>query len=309
MRAIQLTAFGDPSVLVPVEVEDPVPASGQVLVDVERVSISFVETQIRAGRPPRAFPLPDPPFIPGNGVGGVVSAVGPGVDRALLGRRVFATTGGHGGYASKALAGVGDLVEIPAGMTTADSVALATDGRTALGLFRLAAPVAGEIVLVESAAGGVGTLLVQLSLRAGARVIGASSGGKLNIVRKRTQAVDYGQPEWPDRVRELTGGAAVDVVFDGVGGAVGTAAAGLVSTAGRFVIHGAASGSMTDPATVNARILTLRDLTGTPAELARDALAAGLEPFIGQTFPLARAADAHAAIEARTAVGKTLLAV
>ncbi|TQS42428.1 zinc-binding dehydrogenase [Cryptosporangium phraense] len=309
MRAIQLTAFGDPSVLVPVDVPDPVPASDQVLVDVERVSISFVETQIRAGRPPRAFPLPEPPFIPGNGVGGVVSAVGPGVDPGLVGRRVFATTGGHGGYASKAVAAVSDLVEIPAGISTADGVALATDGRTALGLFRLAAPGAGEIVLVESAAGGVGTLLVQLSLRAGARVIGVSSGGKLNIVKKRTEAIDYGQPEWADRVRELTAGAAVDVVFDGVGGAVGTAAAGLVSTAGRFVIHGAASGSMTDPATVNARILTLRDIRETVAELSRDALTSGLSPLVGQVLPLERAADAHARIEARTAVGKTLLAV
>lgn len=311
MRAIQLTRFGDPSLLVPVELPDPVPGDNHVVVDVEVASISFVETQIRAGRPPRAFPLPDPPFVPGNGIGGVVSAVGPHVDPGLVGQRVFSTTGGHGGYAEKAAVNVADLIPIPDELTTADAIALATDGRTAVGLFRLAAPVAGEWVLIEAAAGGLGSLLVQLALGVGARVIGAvSNDSKLDVVDKAgAQAVDYTQPDWTGTVRDLTGGAAVDVVFDGVGGAIGAAAAGLLGPEGRFVIHGGASGAMTDPASIAATVLTLRDVPGGVLELAKAALASGLKPLIGQVFPLERAADAHAAIEARRTVGKTLLVV
>ncbi|WP_035858730.1 zinc-binding dehydrogenase [Cryptosporangium arvum] len=308
MRAIQLTRFGDPSVLVPVELPTPVPAPDQALIDVEVVSISFVETQIRAGRPPGPFPLPEPPYVPGNGVGGVISAVGPGADENLIGRRVFSTTGGTGGYASQAAVNVADIVPIPDELSTADAVGLATDGRTAVGLFRLAAPVAGEWVLVEAAAGGLGSLLVQLALGVGARVIGAvGSSAKLGVVNEKAVAVEYGKPGWAERVRELSGG--LDLVFDGVGGEIGAAAAGALKPAGRFVIHGGAGGRMTDPQTVAGRVLTLRDVRGTVPELARAALESGVKPLIGSTFPLERAADAHAAIEARTTVGKTLLIV
>ncbi|GAA3394503.1 zinc-binding dehydrogenase [Cryptosporangium minutisporangium] len=321
MRAIILTEFGAPSVLVPVQVPDPTPGEGQVLVDVEVASISFVETQIRQGRP-GPYPLPDLPFVPGNGVGGVVAAVGPGLNADLVGRRVFSMTGGSGGYAEKAAVSVADMVEIPPSLSTADAVALATDGRTSVGLFRLAKPATGETVLVEGAAGGLGTMLVQLALGAGARVIGAvGSDHKLDVVRKAgAEAVDYRQPDWAGRVRELTDGRPVDVVFDGVGGPIGSTALGLVGTGSRFVVHGAAGGPMTDPATVaatGASVLTLWDMQKKVGlslpQLAAAALAEGAEgrlrAVIGQTFSLERAADAHAAIEARTTVGKTLLLV
>lgn len=308
MRAIQISRFGDPSVLVPVEVPDPQPGDEQALVDVEVVSISFIETRIRAGRP-GPFPLPELPFMPGNGVGGVVRSVGRNADPNLIGQRVFTTTGGSGAYAAKVTVDVAGLVPIPDALTTTEAVALATDGRTAIGLFRLAAPVAGEWVLVEAAAGGLGSLLVQLARRADAQVIGAvGSSAKVKIVSKAgAVAVEYGKPDWVDRVRDLTGG--LDVVFDGVGGAIGAAAAGLSKPEGRFVIHGAASGAMTDPLSVAGRVFTLRDVQGSPTDLARAALASGLTPLIGQVFPLERAADAHAAIEARATVGKTLLIV
>jgi len=315
MRAIQLTRFGDPSVLVPVEIPDPVPAEGQVLVDVEVAGISFVETQIRAGRPPRAFPLPDPPFVLGGAVGGRVGAVGPLVDPALIGRRVFGATGGSGGYAERTVVTTANLVPIPDALSTTDAVALATDGRTAVGLFRLARPSAGEWVLVEAAAGGLGSSLVQLALAVGARVIGAvGTAAKRDVVIEAgALAVDYGEPGWADEVRDLTGGAALDVVFDGVGGAIGATSAGLVGPAGRFVIHGAAGGPMTGPASVGATVLTLRDVREAIPELAAAALAEGvagrLKPVIGQVLPLERAADAHARIEARATIGKTLLRV
>ncbi|MGP3920585.1 zinc-binding dehydrogenase [Nonomuraea sp. 10N515B] len=320
MRAIWLTEFGAPSVLVPGEAPDPEPGDGQVLVDVEAASVLFAETQVRAGRSPAGFPLPAPPYVPGNGVGGVISAVGPNVDPALLGRRVIAQTGGSGGYADKAVAVADSVIPIPASVSTADAVALLDDGRTAIGLFRLAAPKPGEWVLVEAAAGGLGSLLVQLGVNAGAKVIGAvGSDAKLPAVRAAgARAVNYAQPGWTEQVRSLAGGAAVDVLFDCVGGEIGTAATSLVEPGGRFVVYGAASGGYTDTTALAAQGVTVLGLPQMMAELGpimhelgsttlEEAAAGRLRAVVGQTFPLERAADAHAAIEARTTVGKTLL--
>lgn len=300
---------------------NPQPGKGQVVVDVEAVNVVFVETQIRAGRAPLPLPLPTPPYIPGSGVGGVIGAVGPDTDPGLLGRRVIAQSSGSGGYAEKALVAADAVIPIPEALSTADAVALLTDGATAMALFRLAAPKPEEWVLVEAAAGGLGGLLVQLAVNAGAKVIGAvGSDAKLSAVRDAgEQAVNYAQPDWTERVRTLTGGATVDVVFDGVGGDIGTAATSLVEAGGRFLLTGAASGGYTDPAALVERGVTVlglqqvREMGLNLQELGADALeqaAAGrLRPVIGQTFPLEHAADAHAAMEARTTIGKTLLLV
>jgi NADPH:quinone reductase len=322
MRVIWLTEFGAPTVLVPGEAPDPEPGDGQVLVDVEAVSVLFMDTGLRAGRLPGGFPVPTPPYVPGNGVGGLISAVGPHVDPALLGQRVIAQTGGSGGYAEKAVVAADTVVPIPAAVSTTDAVALLDDGRTAVGLFRLVAPKPDEWVLVEAAAGGLGSLLVQLGVNAGARVIGAvGSNAKLSAVREAgAEAVNYAQPGWTEQVRSLTGGAAVDVVFDCVGGEVGAAATSLVEPGGRFVVYGAASGGFTDTTALAARGVTVIGLPQMMSELGpimhelgtatlEEAAAGRLRPVIGQTFPLERAADAHAAIEARTTIGKTLLLV
>ncbi|WP_234365555.1 zinc-binding dehydrogenase [Streptomyces sp. RTd22] len=213
------------------------------------------------------------------------------------------------------------VIPIPAVLSTADAVALLTDGATALAISRVAAVKPDEWVLVEAAAGGLGGLLVQLALNVGAKVIGAVGGdAKLSAVRNAgAQAVNYAQPDWTERVRTLTGGKSVDVVFDGVGGEIGTATAALVEAGGRFVPTGAASGTYTDVAALTARGvsvlglqqvmergLNLHELATTALE---EAAAGRLRPVIGQTFPLERAADAHAAMEARTTIGKTLLLV
>ncbi|WP_431917984.1 zinc-binding dehydrogenase [Nonomuraea jabiensis] len=320
MRVIWLTEFGAPSVLVPGEAPDPEPAEGQVLVDVEVASVLFAETQARAGRSMAPIPLPTPPFVPGNSVGGVISAVGAQVDPGLLGQRVVGSTGGLGGYADKAVVAAGGVIPIPDEVSTTDAAALLDDGRAAMGLFRLAAPNPGEWVLVEAAAGGLGSLLVQLAMNNDARVIGAvGSDAKLQTVRAAgAEAVNYAQPGWTAHVRGLTGGAAVDVVFDGVGGDIGTAATSLVEAGGRFVVHGAASGAYTGTEALAARGVTVIGLPQMMAELGplmqqlgtaalAEAAAGRLRPVIGQTFPLERAADAHAALEARTTVGKTFL--
>ncbi|SCE87466.1 NADPH2:quinone reductase [Micromonospora coriariae] len=317
MRAVWIRAFGGPEVLVPGPTPDPVPGPGQVLIDVAHANITFVETQQRSGRP-GPFRV-TPPLIPGNGVGGVIVAVGPGVDPGLTGRRVVSATGGSGGYAERVVVDASTPIEVPVGLALDAAVALLADGRTATMLVEAVGVHPGDRVLVEAAAGGVGSLLVQLAARAGARVIGVAGGQrKVDLLPGlgADLAVDYGVPGWADRIRDAVGG--IDVVFDGVGGPVAQAAFELLTPGGRMVSFGLASGEWS-PVSVEAataRQVTLVRPDAAPARLRAytgralaDAAAGLLRPVIGQRFPLERAADAHAAIEARSTVGKTLLDV
>jgi NADPH2:quinone reductase len=320
MRAVIMREFGPPEVLQPAETAEVTAAPGEVIIDVEICGVTFVETQIRAGRPPRREMLPALPVILGNGVGGTVAAAGAGVDAGLTGRRVVASLNGTGGYAERTAVPARQLVEVPGGVALRDAVALLADGRTALALTRRAQPGPGETVLVEAAAGGVGTLLVQLAKNAGARVVAlAGQQRKLALARElgADAAVDYSAADWPERVREAVG--SVDVVFDGVGGDVGRAAFGLLGPGGRFCPFGMASGSFAPVTPELARehkVTISQGAAMSPAEqvaLVRTALAeagAGrVRPVIGQELELERAADAHAAIEARATIGKTLLTV
>ena len=314
MRAVWLTEFGGPEVLVARDMPDPEPGPGQALVDVAYANITFIETQFRAtGRGP--FTATPPPLVPGNGVGGVVAAVGAGVDPALVGTRVVSGTGGSGGYASRAVVDAADVFAVPEGVDLDVATALLADGRTATLLVRTVEPKPGERVLVEAAAGGVGSLLVQLLTAAGAHVVAAAGGArKLDVARElgADEVVDYREPDWAARVDP------VDVVLDGVGGDVSRAAFGLLPRGGRMLSYGLASGTWT-PVTADeaaARGVTLLRNTPAPDQLraaTRSALAeaaAGrLRPLIGRRFPLDAAADAHAAIESRATVGKTLLEV
>ncbi|SCG50541.1 zinc-binding dehydrogenase [Micromonospora inositola] len=315
MRAVWLREFGGPEVLVPGPAPDPVPGPGQVLVEVAHANLTFVETMFRAtGFGP--FPA-TPPLIPGNGVGGVIAAVGPDVDPELIGRRVVSGTGGSGGYAERVVVDRDLPVEVPAGLPLDEAVAVFADGRTATMLAHTARPRPGERVLVEAAAGGVGTLLAQLAAAAGARVVAAAGGArKVALLRERglDLVVDYLQPDWTDQVRAATGG--VDVVFDGVGGPLARAAFDLLHAGGRMLSFGLASGAWAElPADLVAdRGVTLLRPTADPAALRgfteralAEAAAGRLRPLIGQRFPLERAAEAHAAMGARATVGKTLL--
>ncbi|MEV4000850.1 zinc-binding dehydrogenase [Actinomadura sp. NPDC049753] len=314
MRAVWLREFGGPEVLVVGDAPDPVPGEGQVLVEVEFANITFVETQMRSGTGPSPVRW-EPPVIPGNGVGGVVTAVGDGVDGTLVGRRVVSSTGGTGGYAQKAAVDAKGLFEVPDGLALDDAVALLADGRTATMMTRAARPGEGERVLVEAAAGGVGTLLVQLAKARGATVVAAARGARKTELAMRLgadEAVDYGEPGWAEKT------GPVDVVFDGVGGDVAREAFGLLRKGGRMVSFGLASGEWAGIPEEDAkeRGVTLLRPAATPEEMReftehalREAAAGRLKPVVGQRFPLDRAADAHAAIESRGTVGKTLLEV
>jgi NADPH:quinone reductase len=309
VRAVVMREFGPPEVLEPAEVDEVRAGPGEVVIEAEFANVTFVETQIRAGRAPHPSMLPALPVILGNGTGGTAG-----------GRRVVASLNGTGGYAERVAVDAGRLIEVPDGVSLRDAVALLADGRTALSLVRRAGLAPGETVLVEAAGGGVGTLLVQIARRTGARVVAlASQPRKLALARDlgADVTVDYSQDGWERQVRDLAG--EVDVVFDGVGGDIGLAAFGLLRAGGRFCPFGMASGSFAPvtPDVAQARQITVRaGAGGSPeelAELARTALAeaaAGrLRPVVGQEFELADAARAHAAIEARQTVGKTLLAV
>jgi NADPH2:quinone reductase len=282
----------------------------------------FVDTMIRSGRGAGFFPI-RPPYVPGSGVGGNVISVGDGVDDGWLGRPVIAHIGGSGGgYAERAVVSLAETVAVPDGLDPLLAAAIIHDGPTALRVTRLVDVRPGEPVLVLGAAGGMGILLVQLLRAAGARVIGAARGpAKTDAVAAAgaDAVIDYGQPGWTSLVLDATGGTGPAVVLDGVGGQLGLDAYAVIADGGRFSAHGAPSGGFAaidrdDARSRKVTVTGLGDLQVRPgdrAELARQLLpevASGkIRPLIGQTFPLAEAARAHALMESRQAVAKTLL--
>jgi NADPH:quinone reductase len=324
MHAIRLHEFGPPENLVYEEVEDPRPGPGQVRIAVAACGVHLIDTTIRAGVQRGPMPLPDLPAIPGREVAGVVDALGSGVDDSWLGRRVVAHLGpASGGYAELAVRDVDAVHALPAGVAEDEAVAMIGTGRTTLGILEVAQVTPADVALITSAAGGIGSLLVQAVREAGAVAVGLA-GGEAKLARVQelgaTAAIDYTAPDWPDAVREALGDASVTVAFDGVGGDVGRGALELLAPGGRLILFGFSSG---EPTRLSAADLFARGLTASAAigprilnrpggmrdleEQALAALAAGrLSPLV-QRFPLADAAAAHAALEARGTVGKAVL--
>ncbi|WP_326722231.1 zinc-binding dehydrogenase [Streptomyces sp. NBC_00243] len=323
MRAAQVKAFGGPEVLLPVEIPDPVPGPGEVLIDVAYADTIFVETQIRGGWGREFFPV-TPPYVPGGGVSGVVTALGADVADEWLGRRVTAFV--TGSYAERAVAATSALSVVPDSLDLLPAAALVHDGLTATGLLELTGVGPADRVLVLGASGGMGTLLVQLAHARGSRVVGVARGAaKLALVRElgADAAIDATDTDWPSAARHALGGStpAADVVLDGVGGQLGAAAFPLTAEGGRFSAHGAPSGGFApiDPAEATRRDITLfgiGDVQFGPDDLRRftstalaEAAAGRLRPVIGEVFPLERAGEAHAAVEGRGVVGKVVLGV
>ncbi|MDR6974584.1 NADPH2:quinone reductase [Streptomyces sp. 3330] len=282
MRAAQVKAFGGPEVLATVELPDPVPGPGELLIEVSHADTIFVETQVRTGRFRAHFPV-EPPYVPGGGVAGTVTAVGAGVDAAWVGRRVTSFVAGS--YAERVTVPVTAPTPVPDGVDLRTAAALVHDGVTAAGLLEKTAVAPGDRVLVLGASGGMGTLLIQLARARGARVVAAVRGARKSALVRDLGAdavVDVSQPDWVDRAREALGRpgpgrardaateaadatdagasaeadadatarataatsaeAAADVVLDGVGGELGLAAFPLTADGGRFSAHGAPTG-------------------------------------------------------------------
>ncbi|NUP48734.1 MAG: zinc-binding dehydrogenase [Catenulispora sp.] len=318
MRVIRVREFGDPSVLKLEETPDPVPGAGQAVIDVEIAGVVFGDTIVRSGRYP--FPLP---YVPGLEVGGLVRAVGPDVDSALVGRRVVAATPKMvGGYADQAAVDAAALCEVPEGVAIERAVPVFQAGAMALGLLDAMQVKTGETILITAAAGRIGTLLVQAAKNARMIVVAAVGGpDKAEAVSGADVVVDYSKPDWVDRVVAATGGG-VDVALDAVGGEVGAGVlAALRDGAGRFGTYGFASGEWTafDAATVGRRGLTIVGAAGVtfhkPASLQRAdtvralrELASGrLTPRIHAVWALADAAEAHTALADRRTIGAVLL--
>jgi NADPH:quinone reductase len=326
MQAIQFDRFGGPDVLEAVDLPDPVPAPGQVLVGVRAVGVNLSDTLLRENRYAFTPPLP---WVPGAEVTGVVAAVGEGVDRFAIGDRVAASlfaAGVHsGGYAERVVVDARYLTPIPERLSFEAAAALMVQGLSALGLAQHT-PVAGRQVLVNAAGGGVGTLLVQLLRRAGARrIVAAASTAEKRahaVALGADAAVDYTAADWTDRVRELTGGGP-DVVYESVGGTITTDSLALLAPRGVLVVYGALNiqsfalgvpqllqmmfrnqavlGFATVP------LLTPERLDADLRTLFRLAADGALKVHVGGRYALADAAGAHRALGSRHAIGKLVL--
>jgi NADPH:quinone reductase len=314
MRAIVLRAFGPPENLRAEEVDDPRPGPDQVRIATRAAGVHLIDTKLRAGVRMGALPLPELPAIPGREVAGVVDALGDGVDAGWAGRRVVAHLGtASGGYAELAVREAEALHALSDDLDDDAAVAMVGTGRTTIAILDDARITADDVVLVTAAAGGIGSLLVQAARAAGATVIGAVGGpDKVAHVRAlgADAAVDYSRPGWSEEVGEAT------VALDGVGGQIGRATLETLAPGGRLILFGFASGEptpltagdlfrrgITVSAAIGARVRATRELE----ERALAAAAAGtLVPAL-QRFPLADAAAAHAALEARATTGKVVL--
>lgn len=321
MRAIRQYEFGSPDVLRYETVPDPRAGAGQIRVAVDAAGVHVIDTAIRGGNDGGPFPVPELPMTPGREVAGIVDRVGPGVASDWLGRRVVTHLGQvSGGYAELALAAAERLHDIPPGMPASVAVAMIGTGRTAVGILERAQPTAEDVVVVTSAAGGLGALFVQEARAVGASVV-ALAGGPAKVERARELgadvAVDYLPSGWPDEVRDALDGRRATLVLDGVGGAIGRAAFELLCRGGRLARFGRTSGAPADIGADEFVARAVADLSITGAQLvpclahlesvALEKAASGAWRPLVQKFPLARAAEAHRAIESRATTGKVVL--
>jgi NADPH2:quinone reductase len=319
MRAIQIEQFGGPEVLRLAELPVPEPGEGEVLIKVSRAGINFADTHTRENS---YLARQELPLIPGAEVAGTVER---GAGELREGQRVVALVP-SGGYAEYASAPLGGTFPIPDGIDDGVALALVLQGLTAWHLYRTAAQLReGESVVVHAAAGGVGTLAVQLAKPFGAgRVIAtASSEEKRSLALElgADAAVDVNAEDLTAALREANEGRRVDVVLEMAGGRVFDQGLDALAPFGRLVIYGLAS---QEPSEVsNARLLRrsqavvgfwlahcFRDpeMVGPPLrDLFERASRGELRPVMGETYPLSEAGRAHEDLQARRTHGKLLL--
>jgi len=314
MRAIQITEFGGPEVLVLRDVPEPVAAGeGMVVLDVEAAGVNYADTH----QADNTYLAPAQlPLIPGAEVVGIRDD----------GRRVVALLAG-GGYAERALASRDAMWEVPDGVSDGQALALVLQGTTAWHLLRTSAQLReGESVVVHAAGGGVGTLAVQLARRFGAgRVIAVASTEEKRALALRLgadAAVDAGAEDLTGALREANDGARVDVVLEMVGGDTFAASLAALAPFGRLVHFGQAGRAgapAVDPGRLMARSAAVVGfwlvhvlqrpalMTAAMHDLIRAVLDGELEPVVGGTYPLEDARRAHEDLRARRTVGKLVL--
>ena len=319
MLAIRVERNGGPDVLGVADVPVPVPAEGQALIRIASSGINFIDTYQRSGL--YKIPLP---FTLGQEAAGTVEQAGGGVTLVAPGDRV-AYTGAMGAYAEQAVVPADRLVKLPAGVSFDMGAAAMLQGMTAHYLvtttYRLGA---GKTCLVHAAAGGVGLLLVQMAKRAGATVIGTTGDdAKAKLAREAgaDHVILYRTEDVLRRVKEITDGRGVDVVYDGVGKATFDASLQSVAKFGLLAMFGNASGAvppfdvlrLQDNARFLARprlgehIATRQDLESRAGEVLGWIAAGKLKIRIHRRYPLRDAAQAHRDLEGRQTSGKLLL--
>jgi NADPH2:quinone reductase len=313
MRAIQMTEFGGPEVLRLVELPRPEPDAGEVLIRVSRAGLNFADTHTRTNSYVRKATLP---LVPGGEVAGI---------REDTGERVIALTG-TGGYAEYAKAPAEHVFEIPDGLDDGTALALVLQGTTAWHLYRTAARVsADESVVVHAAAGGVGSLAVQLGRPLGAgRVIATASNDekrRLALELGADVAIDPDPEGLTERLIEANGGREVDAVFEMAGGEVFDASYRALAPFGRIVVCGIASqepnristGSLLRHSRSVAGFYIFHCLerpgmfTDALADLFARAARGELRAVVGRTYALSEAPQAHIELRERRTTGKLLL--
>ena len=317
MKAIRVHELGGAEKLTLEEIEKPTPAADEVLVKTAAAGINYADTMMRSGN---YLTKPDLPFTLGYEAAGIIEAVGENVTNLNIGQRVLATTS-SGGYAEFATAKAAMTMPIPDELGFGEATALLVQGLTALGL--LNETQSGQTILIHAAAGGVGTLLVQLAKHKGLRVIGtASSEQKLELVASLGAdfAINYSEDDWTDEVLKATDGKGVDWLIEMVGGEIVAKNLKVLAKHGTMWIYGAASGEdfkvsvlslmaknhairgywlMNE--SVENRIKFTKELLGH--------LGAGRLKIQVTEFPLEQAKEAHEAIEGRKTTGKVILTV
>jgi len=275
MHAIRQYEFGPPEVLRYEEAAEPQPGAGQVRIAVEAAGVHLLDTSIRKGEPFGGAQVALP-MTPGREVAGVVELTGDGVDSALVGRRVVVHLGpgGSGGYAERVIAPASSLHELHDHVGAPEAVAMIGTGRTAFGILGLADLRSDDIVLVPAAAGGLGSLFVQVVRNHGCTVIGLAGGPEKLALAQKLGAhfcADYRTDAWPAEVRRFLGDRGLTVVLDGVGGSAGRNALELLEVGGRQVMFGWSSGAPTQFTSddVVSRSLTVTWIAGPPHAQAR----------------------------------------
>ncbi|HEX5593712.1 MAG TPA: zinc-binding dehydrogenase [Solirubrobacterales bacterium] len=311
MKAIQIEEFGGPEVLQYVDVADPSPKLSEIVVNIKRIGVNFADTHASRNDYLAEQTLP---LIPGAEISGQTND----------GRRV-AVLLGSGGYAEKVAVPQAQMIELPPEVDYDQAAGGLLQGLTAMALVHRCARIEpGETIVVEAAAGGTGTLAVQLAKRAGAKVIGlASSEEKRELVAGlgADATVDSRAENLGEAIREANDGKRVDAVLHMSGGEAFDQEMGVLAPLGRMVVFGIASREQREISTASllrgsksvigfwlAHLLARPDLLGPMIQDLFAAIAAGeLTVTIGEVYPLSEAARAHEDLIARRTTGKLLL--
>ena len=324
MRAVLCKTYGPPESLVLEDVEPLKPGRGQVVIGVKACGVNFPDTLIIQGKYQFKPPMP---FSPGSEVAGVVKEIGAGIEHVKVGDLVIAFTG-HGGFAEEVLAETAQLIPIPKGMDfTIASAFVLTYGTSHYALKDRAQLKPGETLLVLGAAGGVGLAAVEIGKVMGARVIAAaSSDEKLAVCKQHgaDEVINYSSEDLRERLKELTSGEGVDVVYDPLGGNYSETALRGMAWGGRFLVIGFTTGEI-PRIPLNLTLLKGCSIVGVfwGSFTARDPKRSQehlqelltwfetgkIKPLISATYPLSRAADALNDMMNRKVQGKVVLLI